>query len=139
MVKKSCLFAWSNQNYFSVEVNCGATTNENNTYFTSSGSSGTLGECRVKFCRADDNICQVKGWYEKRILNIKCWAYCEIWTSSSKFHDSNEHEIIYLFIFQLRLDFETFTITGPSSGSGAASPANHNGPDADLGKVTLAY
>ena len=51
--------------------------------------------------------------------------------------DSNEHEIIYLF--QLRLDFETFTITGPSSGSGAASPANHNGPDADLGKVTLAY
>ena len=51
--------------------------------------------------------------------------------------DSNEHKIIYLF--QLRLDFETFTITGPSSGSGAASPANHNGPNADLGKITLAY
>ena len=44
----------------SVEVNCGATVSENNTYFTSSGSSGTLGECRVKFCRAADNICQVK-------------------------------------------------------------------------------
>ena len=51
--------------------------------------------------------------------------------------DSNEHKIIYLF--QLRLDFETFAITGPSSGSGAASPANHNGPDADLGKITLAH
>merc|ERR1712223_1786792 len=58
------------------EVTCGTTTSENNTYFTSSGSSGTLGECRVKFCRAADNICQ------------------------------------------LRLDFDSFSITGPSSGSG---------------------
>ena len=45
---------------FSVEVTCGTTTSENNTYFTSSGTSGTLGECRVKFCRASDKICQVK-------------------------------------------------------------------------------
>jgi len=70
------------------EVTCGSTTSENNTYFTSSGTSGTLGECRVKFCRAADNICQ------------------------------------------LRLDFDSFAITGPQTGS--AATLGYQPPTSDI-------
>ncbi|XP_059097431.1 uncharacterized protein LOC131891786 [Tigriopus californicus] len=39
-------------------VGCGGTSNENCTYFESSGISS--GACRVKICRCNDNICQLR-------------------------------------------------------------------------------
>ncbi|XP_059087518.1 uncharacterized protein LOC131883927 [Tigriopus californicus] len=54
-------------------VNCGATSNENCTYFDQQG--GEVGQCAVKICKCQSNICQ------------------------------------------LRLDFNQFTITGPSTST----------------------
>ena len=41
----------------SVTVRCGAQISENCTYFESSGSE--IGQCGVKICKCDANICQV--------------------------------------------------------------------------------
>ncbi|XP_059097782.1 uncharacterized protein LOC131892064 [Tigriopus californicus] len=57
--------------------NCGATSNENCTYFESSG--GEIGACQLKICPCSDNICQ------------------------------------------LRLDFNQFMITGPSTSTVSVS------------------
>ena len=43
--------------FFSVTVRCGAQISENCTYFESSGSE--IGQCGVKICKCDANICQV--------------------------------------------------------------------------------
>lgn len=59
--------------------NCGATSNENCTYFESTGSE--IGACRLKICPCNDNICQ------------------------------------------LRLDFNQFMITGPSTATQSVSLA----------------
>ena len=43
---------------FKVSLGCGATISENNSYFVSSGSSSS-GDCRLKVCQCNDDICQV--------------------------------------------------------------------------------
>ena len=44
--------------FFKVSLGCGATISENNSYFVSSGSSSS-GDCRLKVCQCNDDICQV--------------------------------------------------------------------------------
>ena len=48
----------SNQFFlFSVALNCGQQSSENNTYFESKGTES--GSCTLKICPCNDNICQV--------------------------------------------------------------------------------
>ena len=51
---KICLYFF----LFKVSLGCGATISENNSYFVSSGSSSS-GDCRLKVCQCNDDICQV--------------------------------------------------------------------------------
>ena len=43
--------------FLTVTVRCGAQSRENCTYFESTGSE--IGQCSVKICRCDTNVCQV--------------------------------------------------------------------------------
>ena len=53
-----CFIIKSNIFFSKVSLGCGATISENNSYFVSSGSSSS-GDCRLKVCQCNDNICQV--------------------------------------------------------------------------------
>ncbi len=65
------LITWLKYALLIVTVNCGASSNENCTYFESTGSE--IGACQIEICRCNSNVCQ------------------------------------------LRLDFNQFVITGPST------------------------
>ncbi len=80
--------------FFLVTVGCGASSSENCTYFDS--SSPVAGTCNMEICPCGDNICQVTVFLgTKFILHIIC-----------------------TFIpIKIRLDFNTFTIAGPSTVS----------------------
>ena len=49
--------------FFKVSLGCGATISENNSYFVSSGSSSS-GDCRLKVCQCNDDICQVCDFWD---------------------------------------------------------------------------
>ena len=51
--------------FFKVSLGCGATISENNSYFVSSGSSSS-GDCRIKVCQCNDDICQVHSGPKQR-------------------------------------------------------------------------
>ncbi len=72
---------------FSVTGSCGGSSNENNTYFESSGTDS--GTCAYEICKCQKNICQVM----RRYFPV------------SKF---------VIFLTQIRLDFMQFTIAGPT-------------------------
>ena len=57
--------------YFSVILRCGDKSNENCTYFESTGSE--LGACSLKVCRCDSSVCQVNIFFLLsgfKILNV---------------------------------------------------------------------
>ncbi len=74
-----------------VTARCGGTSTENCTYFESSGTES--GACRVTICRCDSNVCQVINY------NLVGLIYYD-------------QHFNYM---KMRLDFSTFTITGPTT------------------------
>ena len=53
---------------FLVEMYCGQETSENCSYFVSSGTVNS-GECRLKICPCNDNICQLRLDFQTFVLN----------------------------------------------------------------------
>ena len=54
--------------FVSVEYGCGQTSNENCSYFVSSGTV-TAGQCRIKVCPCSDNICQIRLDFDTFVIN----------------------------------------------------------------------
>lgn len=74
-------------------INCGEMTNENCTYFESSGA--TAGSCQAEICPCNDNICQ------------------------------------------LRLDFDSFVISGPSTSTTSVAKRRKNSGDITVNGLTV--
>ena len=91
-----------------VTFGCGSTSSENLTYFEVSNANE--GECTAKICK-QDGVCQV--------------LYIQIDYYSSKKRDiglsKNDS------VFQIRLDFDTFVITGPSTTTTSSTNLKHIG------------
>ena len=66
--------------FFKVSLGCGATISENNSYFVSSGSSSS-GDCRLKVCQCNDDICQVCMWFFSFPLFFPKNYFCKKWFS----------------------------------------------------------
>ena len=62
----SCLFEL--EIYSIVTVGCGGRSNENFTYFESSG--GEIGACQMTICRCNENVCQVINNIKSSSLNL---------------------------------------------------------------------
>ncbi len=75
-------------------IGCGGTSSENCTYFQSGGSE--IGQCCATICPCGDNICQVR----RHDLTSGMWY--SYWQCQ---------------LLQIRLDFNTFVITGPSTST----------------------
>ena len=51
----------------SVQLTCGQTSSENCTYFQS--NSAEIGQCRIKICPCNDNICQLRLDFQTFVIN----------------------------------------------------------------------
>ena len=91
-----CLQLYGIHFLFTVTISCGGQASENCTYFESSGAES--GACRAKVCKCSSDICQV--------FFIKNKTKKEI----------NATRFIFIFL-QLRLDFNSFIIDGPSTNT----------------------
>ena len=52
---------------FSVQLGCGQSASENCTYFQSNGQE--VGQCRIKVCKCNENICQIRLDFQNFIIN----------------------------------------------------------------------
>ena len=50
-----------------VQKSCGDTSSENCTYFQSSGTE--VGQCRLRICPCNDNICQLRLDFQTFVIN----------------------------------------------------------------------
>jgi len=63
-------YSYSNKTYISVTFGCGATINQNSSYFDSTGSPSS-GQCGVNVCKASEDICQVTFFAHHEHIKMK--------------------------------------------------------------------
>ena len=91
----------------SVQKSCGDTSSENCTYFQSSGSE--VGQCRLKICPCNDNICQLRLDFQNFVINQPKT------TATSVSHVA--HVAAKILYDKLQCQTDIFSVTAPGNNA----------------------
>ena len=98
-------------------LGCGGSTSQNCSYFQSSANTLQSGQCTLKICKCSTDICQVYVFWCSSKLIRRIWEQtmkkCIRIRTNTTFYLTQFNPL--WFPFQLRLDFQSFVIAGPST------------------------